>query len=151
LYYIPYLTNLECHSSVCLTAIQPLTSRIKVQLKGVIVIAFENRIFHDLSHHILQLTSPKVEILIFVFWSLPHVKALDSTIEYSLVHSLVQIRVNILGIKIRTTNQGYQLFWLFSCPLVLQSMLVQEACSRVHEGAVGAREPPPAWTGKGSA
>ena len=32
LYYIPYFTDLECHSSVGLTAIQPLTSRIKVQL-----------------------------------------------------------------------------------------------------------------------
>jgi hypothetical protein len=52
-----------------------------VHPKRVLLIAFEDRIFHDLSH--------KFEILNPVFWSLPHVKALDTTIEYSLFHSHV--------------------------------------------------------------
>ena len=103
LQYVAELSNLKCHAGIGLTN---TTAYQSVQIKGVFLIVFEDRIFHDLPHHILHLSSSEGEILIPICWYLLHVKALDATIFYwllllmlpfftayfyCLLHSLVQI------------------------------------------------------------
>ncbi len=84
--YIPRLPHLKCHSGICLAAKQPLASLVQLYLERVLLIASQDRIFHDLPHDILKLPSPEIEILITICRSLLHNKALDATILDSFFH-----------------------------------------------------------------
>jgi hypothetical protein len=67
-----------------------------------ILVAFEDGVFHDLTHYVLQFTQPEVEILVPISRAFPHVEGLDVAI-IGPVHSLVKIRVQVLGIEVRIT------------------------------------------------
>jgi hypothetical protein len=58
-----------------------------------VLIAFEERIFHDLSINIFQLANPEVQILISIFHTLQQVEAFYATIINSFGHSLMKIRI----------------------------------------------------------
>ncbi len=55
---------LKCYSGIFLAAKLLFASLVQVHLERVLLIAFEDRIFHDLQHYILKLQSPEIEILI---------------------------------------------------------------------------------------
>ena len=102
--YIPQLSNLEGHTRIGLTAKQPLTCCVHVHFETEVLVALEDTIFHNLPDNILQLTRLEIEILVAIGGSLPQVEALDATILYSLLHSLVQIGVEFLGVKLWSTE-----------------------------------------------
>ncbi len=81
-----------------------------------VLIAFEDGIFHNLPHNIFQLTNSEVEILISISRTLPQVEALNATIINSFGHTLMQIRVDVLGVKIRMLKHSNDLFQLCSSP-----------------------------------
>jgi len=81
-----------------------------------VLIAFEDRIFHNLPYKIFHLTNPEVEILISISRTLPQVKTLNATIINGFGHSLMQIRVDVLGVEIRMLKHSNDLFQLCSSP-----------------------------------
>ena len=127
------MTNLESHSCIGLAAIQSLTSLIQVQLERVFLIALEDRIFHDLPHHILQFTHPAIQILVPICRSLTHIESLYATIFDSFFHSPVQIRINLLGIKRWVTNYCYD---FLSCFTVLYDDIIQDIYGNIRQSRI---------------
>ncbi len=74
--YIPELSNLEGHTRIGLTAEQPRPCCVHVQFETEVLVALEDRIFHNLPDNILQLTRPEIEILVPIDGSLPQVEGL---------------------------------------------------------------------------
>ncbi len=83
-----------------------------------VLIAFEERIFHYLPTNIFHLTNPEVKILISICCTLPQVEAFYATIVNSLGHSLMKIRINVLGVKFRVLQHCNDLFQLSCSPPV---------------------------------
>ncbi len=110
------LAYLESHSSICLTPKQPLTCFIQIHFKFKVLVALEHWIFHDFLSNIFLLTSPQVEILVPISLAFPHVEALDTAILDCLVNSLVQIRMDVLGIKCRVLQHSNNPFELLLSP-----------------------------------
>ena len=98
------MSNLESHSSIGLTAEQSLTVCVQVHFETEVLVALEYRIFHYLSHNILQLPNPEVQVLVAIRLSLTQVETLDATIFYSLLHSPVQIWVHFFGVELRVSK-----------------------------------------------
>ena len=118
------MSNLECNSSVGLAAKQPIACLVKVHFKLVILIAFEYRIFHYLPYNVLYLTNPEIQILIPISWSLTHVEASDPPILNSFLHPLMQIRVQILGIKFGIAKHSYDFFQLLCSPSTQEQLII---------------------------
>jgi hypothetical protein len=118
--YIPKLSNLKGHTRIGLTSKKPLTWSVHVHFENEVLVALEHRIFHNpsLLDKILQLTRPGIEVLVPIGRSLLQVEALDAAILDSLLHSLVQIRVEFLGVKPWSTEHSNGLLELNVCPPV---------------------------------
>ena len=82
--------------------------------------------------HILQLPHPGFEVLVPIGWSLPQVEALDATVLYSLLHSLVQIRVQLLGVERRITKHIYDFLELNFGPSVKINVYHGIICMYYH-------------------
>ena len=82
----------QCMYNVCTVYIQSPAIHFELE----VLVAFEDGVFHDLTHHVLQFTQPEVEILVPISRAFPFVEGLDAAIIDSSVHSLVKIRVQVL-------------------------------------------------------
>ena len=74
----PQLPNLECQSCICFAAEQPPTKLVHIHFELEVLVAFEDGVFHDLTHYVLQFTQPEVKILVPISRALPHVEGLDA-------------------------------------------------------------------------
>ena len=71
------------------------------------------------TYRILHLTNPEVQILISICSTLPQVEAFYATIINSFGHTLMQIRVDVLGVEVRMLKHSNDLFQLSSSPPVV--------------------------------
>ena len=62
--------------NVCTVHIHSPTIHFELE----ILVAFEDGVFHDLTHYVLQFTQPEVEILVPISRAFPHVEGLDVAI-----------------------------------------------------------------------
>ena len=83
-----------------------------------VLIAFEERIFHNLPTNIFHLTNPEVQILISICSTLQQVEAFYATIVNSVGHSLMKIGINVLGVEFRILQHLNDLFQLSCSPPV---------------------------------
>ena len=82
----------QCMYNVCTVYIHSPAIHFELE----VLVAFEDGVFHDLTHYVLQFTQPEVEILVPISRAFPFVEGLDAAIIDSSVHSLVKIRVQVL-------------------------------------------------------
>ena len=94
-----------------------------------VLIALEERIFHNLPTNIFHLTNSEVQILVSICRTLPQVEAFYATIVNSFGHSLMKIGINVLGVELRILQHLNDLFQL-SCSPPVEKKPSNLACTR---------------------